>query len=79
MKKLKKTLEDPIKNTKLKVTIMAEALVRTHRSPMLSNLVSVNSYVLCLIDSEDLVLLVSSTPSGSNNPYVLSSSGIPEL
>lgn len=79
MKKLKKTLEDPIKNTKLKVTIKAEALVRTHRSPMLSNLVSVNSYVLCLIDSEGLVLLVSSTPSGSNNPYVLSSSGIPEL
>lgn len=76
---IEKDFRRSIKDTKLKITIKAEALVRTHRSPMLPNLVSVNSYVLCLIDSEGLILLVSSIPSGSNNPYVLSSSGIPEL
>lgn len=53
--------------------------MQTHVDPVRVTLVSLSSYILYLVNSEGLLLLVSSIPSGSYNLSMSSSVGFPEI
>ena len=59
------------KNSRLAVITYVEDWVQNHVNPTLYALVSVISYMLCLVYFKSIVLLVPFIPSGSYNLTVL--------